>query len=30
MVETMQKAPEGFIVPMLVEAKIAANWGDAK
>jgi DNA polymerase I len=30
MVETMQKAPEGFVAPMVVEAKVAANWGDAK
>jgi DNA polymerase I-like protein with 3'-5' exonuclease and polymerase domains len=29
-VETMQAAPEGFVAPMVVEAKIAANWGDAK
>jgi DNA polymerase-1 len=30
MVEIMQGSPEGFIVPMVVEAKIASNWGDAK
>jgi DNA polymerase-1 len=30
MVETMQTAPEDFVVPMVVEAKISANWGDAK
>jgi len=30
MVETMQTAPDGFNVPMVVEAKIAGNWGDAK
>jgi DNA polymerase I-like protein with 3'-5' exonuclease and polymerase domains len=30
MVEAMQAAPEGFIVPMVVEAKIADNWGEAK
>jgi DNA polymerase-1 len=30
MVSAMQAAPEGFIVPMVVEAKIAGNWGDAK
>ncbi|HKQ92597.1 MAG TPA: DNA polymerase, partial [Blastocatellia bacterium] len=30
MVEAMQAAPDGFIVPMVVEAKIADNWGDAK
>jgi hypothetical protein len=30
MIETMQTAPEGFVAPMVVEAEIAANWGDAK
>ncbi|MGH9844907.1 MAG: DNA polymerase, partial [Blastocatellia bacterium] len=30
MVETMQAAPDGFKIPMVVEAKIAGNWGDAK
>jgi DNA polymerase-1 len=30
MVETMQTAPEGFVVPMVVEAKVAVNWGDPK
>jgi DNA polymerase-1 len=30
LVETMQTAPEGFIIPMAVEAKIADNWGDCK
>lgn len=30
MIETMQAAPEGFAVPMAVEAKIAVNWGEAK
>jgi DNA polymerase-1 len=30
MVEVMQAVPDGFIVPMVVEAKIAGNWGDAK
>jgi DNA polymerase-1 len=30
MVEIMQTALEGFTVPMVVEAKIAGNWGDAK
>jgi DNA polymerase I-like protein with 3'-5' exonuclease and polymerase domains len=30
MVEIMQATPEGFDVPMVVEAKIANNWGDAK
>jgi DNA polymerase-1 len=30
MVEAMQAAPDGFVVPMVVEATIAGNWGDAK
>lgn len=30
MIEAMQAAPDGFIVPMLAEAKIAGNWGEAK
>ena len=30
MIETMQAAPEGFVVPMVVEAKIAVDWKDAK
>ena len=30
MVEIMQATPDGFIVPMVVEATIAGNWGDAK
>jgi DNA polymerase-1 len=30
MIETMQMAPEGFVVPMVVEAKVAANWGNAR
>jgi DNA polymerase-1 len=30
MVEVMSKRPDGFTVPLLVESKIADNWGDAK
>ncbi|MBK6799455.1 MAG: hypothetical protein IPG76_22460 [Acidobacteria bacterium] len=30
MIEVMQTTPENFKVPMIVEAKIASNWGDAK
>lgn len=30
MVEAMQAAPDKFIVPMAVEAKIGANWGECK
>ncbi|MBL8189230.1 MAG: hypothetical protein JNK38_14575 [Acidobacteria bacterium] len=30
MTEVMQAAPTGFTVPMVVEATIAANWGEAK
>jgi len=30
MVEIMQSAPEGFTVPLKVDAKIAGNWGEAK
>ena len=30
MVEIMQTTTDGFTVPMVVDAKIAANWGDAK
>lgn len=30
MIETMQTTPDGFLVPMLVEAKIGENWGAAK
>jgi DNA polymerase-1 len=30
MVDVMQTTPENFKVPMIVEAKIASNWGDAK
>src|SRR5262249_23801611 len=29
-IEIMQTAPEGFTVPMVVEAKIAGNWGECK
>ncbi len=30
MMEAMQTLPDGFSVLMVVEAKIAYNWGDAK
>jgi DNA polymerase-1 len=30
MVETMSNPPEGFTVPMLVDAKIGNNWGECK
>src|SRR5262249_5280085 len=30
MVEAIQTTPDGFVVPMVVEAKIADNWGNAK
>jgi len=30
MVEIMQTAPDGFVVPMVVEATIGANWGECK
>lgn len=30
MTETMQTTPDGFIVPMPVEAKIGSNWGACK
>jgi hypothetical protein len=30
MVEAMQAVPDGFVVPMVAEAKIASNWGDTK
>jgi DNA polymerase-1 len=30
MIEAMQTLPDGFSVPMVVDAKIANNWGDAK
>jgi len=30
MIETMQTAPEGFTVPMVVDAKIGSNWGECK
>ena len=30
MIETMSQAPEDFIVPMVVDAKIGGNWGEGK
>jgi DNA polymerase-1 len=30
MIETMQTALDGFIVPMVVDAKIGGNWGESK
>jgi DNA polymerase I-like protein with 3'-5' exonuclease and polymerase domains len=30
MVEVMQRTPDGFTVPMAVDAKIGARWGDCK
>src|SRR5262249_45820086 len=30
MLDAMQTTPEGFIVPMAVEANIGGNWGEAK
>ena len=30
MIEAMQAMPDKFAVPMLVDAKIASTWGEAK
>ncbi|MCI0388997.1 MAG: DNA polymerase, partial [Acidobacteria bacterium] len=30
MVEVMSKQPEGFTIPLRVDAQIGASWGDCK
>jgi DNA polymerase-1 len=30
MVETMSRQPQGFVIPLKVEAQIGANWGECK